>query len=369
MEDNNYEFWEEYLDKIKIKIKEMCLKKKKMYIDFHMHSNYSADGKQDLKQILKTTKQKGFDIIAITDHDSIDVYDELYNIVKNKLTKPLIIPGVELTIDNKEYGNQCHLLQLFINPKDMELRKNIKKNYQAMFKRSKIQFQRIKENKALQEIFKKNDIKVSQNEFFKYLNKNNLVPEYDTLSFYIMDKLKQKCINTFNVLNLLEKYNNEDIYEDRKNYKDRRYKKLKDKYKEVEENYYNSRFLLSMLAVREVDDDWWDRPSSGSLSVNSYGQMKVDEITNKYKIFFAHPTEKSLKTVEKIIKNNKNIIGLEENIRNQYININNFYDIISKYNLLRIIGSDSHDDKCTYYNNMEYYLIDSEYLLNIIKKI
>ena len=124
-----------------------------------------------------------------------------------------------------------------------------------------------------------------------------------------------------------------------------------------------------MLAVREVDDDWWDRPSSGSLSVNSYGQMKVDEITNKYKIFFAHPTEKSLKTVEKIIKNNKNIIGLEENIRNQYININNFYDIISKYNLLRIIGSDSHDDKCTYYNNMEYYLIDSEYLLNIIKKI
>ena len=62
MEDNNYEFWEEYLDKIKIKIKEMCLKKKKMYIDFHMHSNYSADGKQDLKQILKTTNQKGFDI-------------------------------------------------------------------------------------------------------------------------------------------------------------------------------------------------------------------------------------------------------------------------------------------------------------------
>jgi len=369
MKDNNYEFWEEYLKKLKIEIKELCLQKEKLYIDFHMHSNYSADGKQDLKQILKTTKQKGFDIIAITDHDSIDVYDELYNMVKNRLTKPLIIPGVELTMDNKEYGNQCHLLQLFINPKDMELIKNVNNNYQAMFKRSKIQFQRIKENKALQEIFKKNNIKVSIKKFFKYLNNNNLIPEYDTLTFYIMDKLKEKGITTFNVLNLLEKYNDEDIYEDRKKYKEVRYKKLKDKYNEVKENYYNSRFLLSMLAVREVDDDWWNKPSSGSLSVNSYGQMKVDEITNKYKIFFAHPTEKSLKTVEKIIKNNKSIIGLEENIRNKYININNFYDIISKYNLLRIIGSDSHDSKCTYYKDMEYYLIDSEYLLYLIEKV
>lgn len=369
MKENNYEFWEEYLERLKIKIKELCLQKEKLHTDFHMHSNYSADGKQDLKQILKTTKQKGFDIIAITDHDSIDVYDELYNMVKNKLTNPLIIPGVELTMDNKEYGNQCHLLQLFINPKDIELINDVNKNYQAMFKRSKIQFQRIKENKALQEIFKENNIKVSIKEFFKYLNNNNFVPEYDTLIFYIMDKLQEKGITTFNILNLLEKYNDEDIYVDRKKYKEVRYKKLKEKYKDVEENYYNSRFLLSMLAVREVDDDWWDKPSSGSLSVNSYGQMKVDEITNKYKIFFAHPTEKSLKTVEKIIKNNKNIIGLEENIRNKYENINNFYDIISKYNLLRIIGSDSHDNKCTYYKDMEYYLIDSECLLNIIEKI
>ena len=77
-----------------------------------MHSNYSADGKQDLKQILKTTKQKGFDIIAITDHDSIDVYDELYNMVKNRLTKPLIIPGVELTMDNKEYGSINHNISI-----------------------------------------------------------------------------------------------------------------------------------------------------------------------------------------------------------------------------------------------------------------
>ena len=35
----------------------------------------------------------------------------------------------------------------------------------------------------------------------------------------------------------------------------------------------------------------------------------------------------------------------------------------------RIIGSDSHDSKCTYYKDMEYYLIDSEYLLYLIEKV
>ena len=39
-----------------------------------------------------------------------------------------------------------------------------------------------------------------------------------------------------------------------------------------------------MLAVREVDDDWWDKPSCGSLSVNSYGQITVEKINEKYKI-------------------------------------------------------------------------------------
>ena len=37
-----------------------------------------------------------------------------------------------------------------------------------------------------------------------------------------------------------------------------------------------------MLAVREVDDDWWPAPACGSLSVNSYGQLKPEEINEKY---------------------------------------------------------------------------------------
>ena len=158
---NNYEFWEKYNKFIKGEIGRLCRKKKELYIDLHIHSNYSADGKQNLKQILETTKEKGFDIIAITDHDSLNVYDELYDIVSKGVTSPIIIPGIEFTTDKREYGNQCHMLQLFVNPKDPVILKDVSKNYNSMFNRSKIQFNRLKENITIKEIIKKHNIHIA----------------------------------------------------------------------------------------------------------------------------------------------------------------------------------------------------------------
>jgi len=40
--------------------------------DFHVHSNYSHDSKMSLKSIVKKYKKKGFDGIAITDHDTFN---------------------------------------------------------------------------------------------------------------------------------------------------------------------------------------------------------------------------------------------------------------------------------------------------------
>ena len=51
-------------------------------------------------------------------------------------------------------------------------------------------------------------------------------------------------------------------------------------------------FLLSMLAVREVDDDWWPSLACESLSINSYGQLKPEAINDKYDIDFVHPPKK-----------------------------------------------------------------------------
>ena len=365
---NNYEFWNEYLKLIKKEILKLCRNKKKLHIDFHIHSNYSADGKQSISQIIESTKKQNFDIIAITDHDTLEAYDEIYNYVKDGLTNPIIIPGIEFTIDNREYGNQCHLLQLFVNPKDKVLLKNVEKNYNAMFNRSKIQFKRLNENLAMNEITKKNRINISYEEYLKYLLNNQMIPEYETLSFYLIDKLKKRKVTTFDVLDKLEKYNSCDPYKDRQLLKEKRYKQLREKYQYTTSNLYNSRFLLSMLAVREVDDDWWEKPC-GSLSVNSYGQLKIEELNDKYRIFFAHPTEKSLDVVDKIVKNKKSIIGLELNCRSTYNDIENFYKVLDNNNLLKIIGSDSHDNTLKFYNDMNFYEIDSLDLKRIIKSV
>ena len=366
---NNYDFWNQYLCNLKKEIIKLCKKKDIIHIDLHIHSSHSADGKQSISEIINNALMKNFDIISITDHDSVGVYDELFEIVKNKLTNPLIIPGIEFTVDNKEYGSQCHMLQLFINPKDNVLINCVKKNQDAMFNRSKIQFKRLKENISMQTIFKDKKIKVCNRDFMRYLKKNNFIPEYETISCYLMDKLKEKNVTTFDVLNLLEINNMCDIYEDRKKLKLLRYSKLREKYKHAKYNNFNPRFLLSMLAVREVDDDWWDLPSSGSLSVNSYGQLKINELCNNYKIIFAHPTENKVDVVKKIVINNPSIIGLEKNYRNYYSNIKIFNDLCLKYKLLKTIGSDSHDNTMQFYENISFYEMSSKEFLVVIKKM
>ena len=132
------------------------------------------------------------------------------------------------------------------------------------------------------------------------------------------------------------------------------------------ENNYNPRFLLSMLAVREVDDDWWPKPISGSLSVNSYGQLTISELNNNYKIIFAHPEEKKLDIVKEMINKNKRIIGVEKNIRSDYENRDNLEKLIKELSLIKVIGSDSHDNSKEFYQDINFYLIDGENLLKVI---
>lgn len=364
---NDYNFWNEYLEKINNKIIELCNIKEEIYIDMHIHSNYSADGKQSIKEIIETTMKKGFDIISITDHDTLLAYDELYEILEEGITTPIIIPGIEFTIDNKEYGNQCHILQLFVNPKDDEILKNVKTNYESSFNRSKIQFERLEQNPAIQEILKEKQLMISYNEYINFIEKKSLLPEYDTLSDYLIEKLKKVNVTTFDILDRLEFYNKLDPYEDRKKYKNERFSKLRNKYLNDPCNYYNSRLLLSMLAVKEVDDDWWDKPSSGSLSVNSYGQLKIEDLNKTYITFFAHPTENKIKIVENILNNHTNIVGLEQNIRNKYTNINVFKNLIQNKNMYRIIGSDSHDNSLCFYEDMQYFKINSKEFIDILK--
>ena len=139
---NNYKFWEKYLSDLRVKLNDLLKEKDIFYIDLHMHSNNSSDSNYSLEEILECTKN--LDIISVTDHDSLDFYDELYNYLKeHKIDKPLIIPGIEFTISDKVYFSQCHILEYFINPKDKDVVKNVKTNKEASYKRTKEQFKRL----------------------------------------------------------------------------------------------------------------------------------------------------------------------------------------------------------------------------------
>ena len=104
----------------------------------------------------------------------------------------------------------------------------------------------------------------------------------------------------------------------------------------------------------------------GSISVNSYGQLKVEELNKNYPLFFAHPMEQKIKVVEDIIKNNPHVIGLELNVRTHYEDLNNFKNLLKKYHLKMSIGSDSHDSSLSFYDNLEFYQISSKEFQDIL---
>ena len=102
------------------------------------------------------------------------------------------------------------------------------------------------------------------------------------------------------------------------------------------------------------------------LKKRKYGQLKIEELNNNYKIIFAHPEEKKLDIVKEIIRNNPRIIGAEKNIRSDYEDRSHFDDLIKELDLVKIIGSDSHDNSGEFYEDMDFYLTANEEMLNVI---
>jgi hypothetical protein len=70
--------------------------------DLHVHTNFSKDGESSVEEILKKAEEVGLDVIAITDHDSIDGAKKALSCT----TSVLVIPGIEVST------KQGHLLIL-----------------------------------------------------------------------------------------------------------------------------------------------------------------------------------------------------------------------------------------------------------------
>lgn len=83
--------------------------------DFHIHSNFS-DGKFSIRELLDLYKKSDYDIISITDHDTLEGCSEA--IEYGKLIELKVITGIE--ISTKHNGEDIHILGYF---KDKDCRK------------------------------------------------------------------------------------------------------------------------------------------------------------------------------------------------------------------------------------------------------
>lgn len=92
-----------------------------MRIDLHLHST-ASDGALTPDALVRTARNAGLDIIALTDHDTIDGVEIAQAEAERSGPKPrpTIIPGIEIssTLD----GEELHILGYFVDPAHPTLR-------------------------------------------------------------------------------------------------------------------------------------------------------------------------------------------------------------------------------------------------------
>ncbi|MFO7445370.1 MAG: PHP domain-containing protein [Ignavibacteriaceae bacterium] len=85
-------------------------------VDLHIHTTHS-DGFYSPTEIIGKAKEKGLDIIGITDHDNISAIEEAANAGKKVGIE--VIPGVEISSDVRD--KEVHILGYFVEPDNKEL--------------------------------------------------------------------------------------------------------------------------------------------------------------------------------------------------------------------------------------------------------
>ncbi|ACO85942.1 PHP domain-containing protein [Clostridium botulinum] len=83
-----------------------------IYADLHVHTNHS-DGICEIANVLDMAKKKGIKAIAITDHDTVDQFDEI-----NELGRKMdleVVKGIEMSCYDYDVFKKVHIVGLWLN--------------------------------------------------------------------------------------------------------------------------------------------------------------------------------------------------------------------------------------------------------------
>ena len=103
-----------------------------MIRDLHTHS-IASDGSLSPQALVEYAAEHGVDVLSITDHDTVDAYEQLADLRHYPVT---IIPGIELSTTWQ--GCSIHVVGLNIDPNNSGLRAGIEKQQKARGKRAEI---------------------------------------------------------------------------------------------------------------------------------------------------------------------------------------------------------------------------------------
>ena len=78
-----------------------------MNIDLHCHTT-ASDGALSPTELISLACERGIDILSITDHDSVDAYQQIAS-DGNKLT---VIPGIEFSSQWRKSGVHLSLIHI-----------------------------------------------------------------------------------------------------------------------------------------------------------------------------------------------------------------------------------------------------------------
>ncbi len=108
-------------------------------IDLHCHSYYS-DGKLSPEELISRALQSNIQILALTDHDTVEGLNELHQAASSHPIK--IINGIEFSTRWKKYD--IHILGLNIDPNNPILKNLIKQQTESRINRAQLIAEKLK---------------------------------------------------------------------------------------------------------------------------------------------------------------------------------------------------------------------------------